>query len=175
MHSFKAGKHTFDLQLTIGRCKKIAARYHIDFLEGNPETIIELLMIKPLTRMGILYEIVVWPDPAEPMDQDAFDDVLTGDALKQAQEALWNEVDFFTRSVSPERADLIQKMIAKAKAITQKQIELVEELTTGPNAEAAINKALDQVRSEALKQIDNMPTALRERLESIPTRTPSEN
>lgn len=164
MHSFEAQDRRFELELTIGKCRKFRSR--LDLIDSPPDELVEALLTKPYLRLDLMWLMCV---PQDGVKQSDFDDLMTGEVGKEAEAALRNELLFFTRSIQPARAKLMERALTEAKKLIEMEADLVDKLVSSPEAVKAMEEVMAKAESNCLTQYGNLSTKLQEQLESTPT------
>lgn len=169
MQSFKDGEgKAWDIHLTIGRAKLLKSRLELDLVGGDPSTVAQQLIESPLLRMDALWLMVSNKDERT---QEDFDEQLGAGTFREADAAFWEEIANFTQSLDPVRSQAIQTLKAKMQAAAARQVEVLVEIATSPQATNKLEEAIEQAKDAAYKTIAGISyTNLREDLESFPTR-----
>ncbi|MBN2559918.1 MAG: hypothetical protein JXQ75_03185 [Phycisphaerae bacterium] len=130
MHTFVDTKNrTWNLSLTLGAAKRVRDLLGINLLEpeaGDPP-LLTRLGTDPILLLDVIYCLVEPQAQKDGVSDVEFGESLGGDAVLQAQQALYEElIDFFRRSGRTDRAEALatqQRVIALAIQRTLTEIE----------------------------------------------------
>jgi len=94
------------LSLTIGRARKAAKLFGIDFIDGEPAKISNDLNLKVTLQLDLIWFLL---DDKEDLEQETFEEAWSGEAFAIAKSALFAEVENFIQSVRPEMLPIFQE------------------------------------------------------------------
>ena len=172
MQSFRSEKtgHTYLISLSYGRCEKIKAKTGVDLLEGDANNLFMELWQRPITRMGVLWEMVdeksdlpVMPDPDHDPDtygdkprmlsrKESFESVMEGQTLTDAADRFWDELCFFFQSLNPEREAFLKQMVQEMKELSREQAKAAEELGNSMEKKKIMKEAIENAKKISLEQ-----------------------
>lgn len=155
----------FSLTLNVQRVDTILRRTGIDLLSTDyAKTFVELTT-NVRDRLAVIWEMVddkdrieLRPDPDKPGEMygpmESFFDQLDGSDLSAADEAFWQEIDFFFRSSNPAVATAIEKVRQQMGKISAKQIETIGRIVDDPKMTQALDREMAKIQAEALSTLD---------------------
>ena len=153
MHSFKDGSgKAWSLKVTIGNAKT-AVPMGLDLIDGKAEEILERMTKSMMLRLNLIWHFLVEkPDTTK----EDFDELLEGQCLIDANEALWDEIIFFTQSVNPSLKDLLPRFRTQYETLSKRQVEVALELAESPQVQQMVNDQLESLRTEAIQKLSTI-------------------
>ena len=139
--------------MTIGKARLIRAKFDLDIIGDEPTTMSHRLYNDAMLRIGIVWLAV---DDAEGRTEEDFESALDAASFKRADEAFWKELANFILSLNPARATAIQKLLGTMSEISQKQLQLLVDLATSPEAVSAMERTIETARNIAIGEINGV-------------------
>ncbi len=179
MKSFKdsSGK-SWDLSLTIGKARIIKSRFEIDVVGGDMGIVTTRLHNEPMTRMDIIYLLLVDNDG---LKQEEFENLHDAKSYLQADECFWEEFGNFTQSLSPERGEAISKLIQSMKKVSHLQNQMTLKMASDPQVVENMKQVVDATEvkykremKEIVKEFTNPGTTMQETAEKVAGRISTE-
>lgn len=150
------------MEITIGSAKSFS--HKVDLIDGDAGEIVQALATKVTLRFQMLWHFCVNKDQVNG-DQDEFDKGLSGDVLKKAVEALWEEIVFFTQSLRPEVGEAVMLLLEKYDVVINLQTQEIRRVLESGILEK-------QYRMEADKMMDRITGELSGKLPDGSVLTP---
>lgn len=166
MQSFKdkSGVQRF-IALTIGKAKRIKAAIGLDLIDEGAPIAFARIYAEPLLRSSLIY----WSlEDRESLTEDQFDALMDGDAIKEADKAIWEEIHFFIQSLRPELATVLEQVKAKHLAVSEIQVQMIVELANSAEMSSALQREMSQALTKAKEELGSLSTTRQEPLESTP-------
>ena len=136
---------TWDIRMTIGVARRIKSLASIDIFNVDDDFLQNRLFTNPMTVADVLWAIVQPEAEKSKIDSEMFGESLGGSAMRDAQNALVEELaDFFTGMGQGSKASALKKMqttLMEADKEAMSQIEKVD-----------VTKAVKELISGAMSQ-----------------------
>ena len=165
MHCFKTPDHKqYEFKLTINRCRDIKNNTGVDlFALEELEEEMQKILVSPLVRIDMMYLML-----DSDIQRDEFEELLTGEVAKLAQEAFEKEIVFFTQSLDPLRAVTIQQTLEMGKKMIAGQVEWMEHAMESPEAIKQMQETQDLLEERNNERLSNSFMKAQALLDSIP-------
>jgi len=147
------------LRVDVGKAQQVREQLHIDLLKSDTERTILELADNPIDLCGVLWLLVKQQAAAAGVDNQAFWEGMTDDAVEAATFAFLEAlIDFFPRR----RQDALRRIVAKMRDVGEKQLAHVEAAIETGQVDARIERGLAKwkadINEELTRGLDENPS-----------------
>lgn len=160
------------VDITINEVRRVKSLAKLDLLDLENGRSLQALANDPVLLVDVLYILCQDQAQREGLTDEQFGRIFRGDVIESATEALFEAlVNFFP----PQRQTLLRKVMEMAKAMGQKERQMVETYLESPLIQQAFDKELEKLerKLKGLLTAGNSSTTSPESSESTPESSPS--